>query len=255
MELPGLCPIFTRMSAYPPVPAEVRSAAEKGLDLFKSKVGPKATTYGFTSSADVSRVTLGQGFQVHYVDGDKLRNSSPNSLLGLVAPQKVWEFTVNLDGMPKSFLTIAYEDGEYRVVHFGGDAQDFGMALQNYGDLLAAKGANSQPIVIKAGPAYYLAGTIGSQEFVLPAVSSAKAEMVGGMSYSEMRPANEVVQYLQKIQRESVPGRRGGGADSGIQNATVTASSRNVILIVTLGLCLAGVAGAAAYFRQRWYHR
>lgn len=214
------------------VPAQVQEAAARGLELFKTGAGAQSA-----NAEAAGRVTLGEGFQVHYVDADRLRSASPESLLALVTPQELWEFTVNVDGQAKTFVTIGYEDGEYRIVHFGGNAADFGAAMTNFGQLTAGV----QPTLVKAGPVYYLVGRVGTDEVVLPAVASAEAEL---------RPASELVRYLQQVQQNSVPGQR-GGHDPAVQDGSMS-SPQNRAVLLALGLPLAAIAGAVTVrYRRR----
>jgi hypothetical protein len=83
----------------PGIPPEVEEAAKEGLKEFKDRVGPKPTTFGFADAEQVSQITLGPGYQLHYLlDGDKLRNASGDSLLALVTPIQKWLYTIDVAG-------------------------------------------------------------------------------------------------------------------------------------------------------------
>lgn len=245
-----------------PVPAEVQAAAARGLDQFKAMVGPKAAMVGFADSGEVGRATLGEGFQLHYVDGDRLRSAGgSDSLLALVHPVDAWHFTVDLDGTPKSFLTIAFEDGEYRAVHMGGDAGGYGAALANFRELTAARGVEVDPTLVKIGPALYFVAQLGAEEFVLPA----GADWLGEMDDARLWPAGQVVQMLKERQQNDGPGARGGAVGGpsipvsaadpvDAEAAESPAPSVEVpsrFAAPALGLSIAVIAGAAAVRRRR----
>ncbi|HOR00030.1 MAG TPA: hypothetical protein PLJ35_14530 [Anaerolineae bacterium] len=189
----------------PGIPPEVEEAAKDGLEEFKGRVGPKPAAFGFADAEQVSRVTLAPGYQLHYLlDGDKLRNASGDSLLALVTPIQKWLYTVNVDGASKGFLIIGLENGQYRAVAGGGFTEDYGVALGNFRRLISAEGASVEPTLIQVVTDYYFAAKVGSREFVLPVASSERAQQgfSGGMDYTRLRPARDVVQHLQKVQQD-----------------------------------------------------
>lgn len=199
------------------IPKEVLSAAEQGLTQFRDKVASQPTPYGFTSADEVKRVTLGEGFQVFYVDADKLANATSTAdLLTLADPAQVWEFTLNLDGQPKSYLTIGQENGQYQVVHFGGDAAPLGTALGNFRKFAKEKAENAEPTLVKAGPVYYIVAKIGTQEYVIPAVHPERAGVTGGMDNTQLRAGADIVRHLKAVQKDgaydpTAPVSMGGG--------------------------------------------
>ncbi|NGQ96294.1 hypothetical protein G3578_14100 [Brevibacillus sp. SYP-B805] len=185
------------------IPTEVKQAAEEGLALFQSKVSGNPTSYGYHDASEVKQTTLGEGYQIHYVNGQKLENDNKGSLLDISEAADVWEFTVDLNGQPKSFLTIAFEDGKYRVVEFGGNAAAYGDTMKKF-----KQKTNQKPILVKAGPAFYFVKKSGSDELVLPAVTEKQASILGLDDATSFKPSSEVVKMLKEIQKKN-KGKRG----------------------------------------------
>lgn len=198
------------------LPEEVLSAAKEGLPQFKSMIGKEPSLYGYSDSEELNRIELGEGFRIYYIDSEKLMND-PNSqnLLSLVYPSDAWEFIVTLDGKPKSYLTVAPEDGKYKVVSLGGDATDFGIALENFRRFASEKGGG-EPILVKVGPLYYLTAKIEAAEFVIPNVGPEKAYVADGMDNTRLWEASKVIASLKELQK--TPPRM----KSGVGNTSLT---------------------------------
>ena len=230
------------------IPEEVYLAAQKGISFFKAKVGPHAEKYGFKDIDQVDRVTLGRGFRLHYIGPERLATGRTESLLDLVDPVDAWEYTVDVDGSPQAFLTIGLEDEVYRVVHFGGDATNFGKTYDNFERFVTARSAKTVPTLVKAGPVYYFVGVVANEEVVLPALSEANASQANGMDNTELRSASEVVRYLREQLRGSVEVELGG-----IGSTTARPHDFN-ILALSLGLGLSLAAGAFLISRRHSHH-
>jgi|GEM_PF-5449673 len=252
-----LAPLLVLLWLVPPVhavgsniPAEVQSAATRGLELFKSKTSTQPRLYGFSGAEDVNRTTLGRGFRIYYVDPDKLRSQAqPKSLLAIAYPAEVWEFVVTLDGQPKSFLTIARQDGQYQMVRFGGDATDFDVAAGNFVRFAKERDAAIEPVVVKAGPVHYFTGKFGEQELIV-----AEARTGGGLNgsgdadYTRLRDASEIVKHLQDVQKNTPRGEMSGGGSPSAQSEN---TSRWAQLWAVSGLVMiGGVLGTLHLFRR-----
>jgi len=201
----------TDLAQVADVPPEVEEQAQLGLRMYRSQVGLGAILPGSTGSAEeASRITLERGYRLHYIDPDRLRDASGERLLALVYPAPAWLYAVNVDGVSKGSIIVGLEGKQYKIVSWGGFTEDY-VALSNMRRFMLQEGASAEPTLIQVGPDYYFATQIGTQEFVLPVISPDKASRgwAGGMDYSRLWPATDVVQYLQKVQREAVPGELG----------------------------------------------
>ncbi len=199
------------------VPPEVEEQAQLGLRMYRSQVGPGAILPGATGSAEeAGRITLEQGYRLHHIDADRLRNAFGQSLLALAYPAPAWLYAVNGDGVSRRSIIVGLEGGRYTIVGWGGLTENYSVALGNMRRLMPQDAPGEEPTLIQAGPDYYFAVRAGDQELVLPVVSPdmARRGWAGGMDYSRLWAAADVVRYLQERQRQqAVPGQRGGEID------------------------------------------
>lgn len=190
------------------LPSDVLKAEEEGLSFFKTKVSQNPQQFGFNSVDEVNKVTLGEGFNVLFLNQEKLKSKETDSLLELTDASTMYEFAVELDGKAKTFLTIGLEDGAYKVVHFGGNAQVFGDTFKKFKDLNKTL---RKPALVKIGSSYCFVDKTNAHELVLPAVSSAHAESLGGMDNSVMKQSKDLVKYLKAMQKNSKGDKTRGG--------------------------------------------
>jgi len=183
------------------VPNEVYIAATKGLDTFKTVVSQRPSDYGFASQSEVEQVTIGKGFKIYYINPEKLKSSDGSSLTDLSMDSNTWEFLILLNGKPKSFMTIGIEEGQYKVVHFGGDASVFGHTLENYNMKAKEKNIISSAQLLKSGLVYYFVAKDNGKEYILPAIPPEKAKSFGNMDNSNFKTSNEVITYLKGVQK------------------------------------------------------
>lgn len=190
------------------IPEEVFTVANDGVELVKSKMMSDPGRWGFTSVNEINRLILGEGFQVNYIDGYKLSTSSGKSITELIAANIIdtWEFTLDMDGISKVFLTVAFEDGAYRVVHFGGNAEQFGIARKNFESLTNDKGLTVKPTLISIGSTYYWATLINDEEFALPVITNNDSSKIIS---NNLQPASVIIEILKDIQKNIKSGERG----------------------------------------------
>lgn len=112
------------------IPAEVLEVAESGVTMLQSHMSSNPEKWGFQSVDEIENLILGKGYYVNFIDFEKLENFSGDKISDLFASDmfEKWEFTLDLNGIPKVFLTVGYEDGAYRIIHYGGNAESFGIA-------------------------------------------------------------------------------------------------------------------------------
>ncbi len=229
------------------IPQDVLTVANDGVESVKAKMAGDPKRWGFTDVDEIKQLTLGEGLRVNYIDGNKLSKASDKSIIALIDADKIetWEFTLDLDGNPKIFLTVAFEDGAYRVVRFGGNAEMFGAAKNNFKSLTNDKGATVKPTLLSVGPTYYLAATIDNNEFVLPVISDSSTDK---RVTNELKPASEIIENLKNIQQNSVESGRGGSI-SGITPVTMSADN-HTSLIITLVVGAALIATVVLLVRR-----
>ncbi|MHB9144970.1 MAG: hypothetical protein ACYC5Y_06495 [Symbiobacteriia bacterium] len=207
--------VRTAQAVDSPVPTEVLNAANTALTMFKDKVSAEPNLYGFRTVAEVQSVTLGVGLRIHYFDVAKLRDAGVARLSATLQPTDAWEFTADVNGQPRAFLTIAKEDGAYRLGGFGGDARDYGTALVNFGRLTSAKGAAAEPTLLEYQGLHYLTANLGNEDVVLAEIQPdrARAGFAGGMDNTKLRAGEEMLAIARgNLGRDqgSIPVRAGG---------------------------------------------
>lgn len=239
--------IFAESSA---IPQDVLTVANDGVKFVKTKMESNPERWGFSDVNEVNRLTLGEGFRVNYIGSDKLSKASGNSLAELIDPNiiETWEFTLDLDGNPKVFLTVAFENGAYQVVHFGGNADSFGIAKSNFKSLANDKGVTSKPTLISAGKTYYFLSELNDEELILPVKSGSNASIKDN---DQLRPASEIINELKDIKKDSAEGTRRGGSTSNIASTTTIGSKSNSIMYLTIAIGLALVAAIVVLTRRR----
>ena len=117
------------------VPEEVFIFAKnEGLQVFKELVSDEPTDFGFNNLAEVSKVELGEGFLVHYIDPKKLKEvktSKEKNIHLLKKDSTEWDFLILLDGKAISSLTIESLDNQtYEVKKVGGSPDYLEKALK-----------------------------------------------------------------------------------------------------------------------------
>lgn len=97
----------------------VSFANTEGLSLIKEGLSKDPEGYGYANDTEIGEITVGEGMQIHFIDGAKLMEAS-DSLLETVTPQESWEFLILSNGVPKSKMVIQKDsNGSYQVNEFG----------------------------------------------------------------------------------------------------------------------------------------
>jgi len=192
------------------IPQEIMRAAEEGLIKVKARLNAVRNLegWGFNNVEEVNRLTLGEGFRINYLDGDKLRQYQGKSLIELINPKifETWRFNLHLDGIPKTFMQIGLRDGKYQYVGMGGKAEEFNNAITKLKRLTNEKGVSSKPILFSTGNYFYLIEIIDNEEFVMPIKWSSYDKET---NYDKLIPASEIIEKQQEIQKNWVEGEVG----------------------------------------------
>lgn len=118
------------------LPDAVQKVAEDNFDKALAKVSDDPESWGFDSKDDLSHATLGDGILVHFIgSGILAENGGPflssyedNSIY------PIWSFTIDIEGIPKTFLEVGTDDGglTYYLFGFGGNAKWFSSAQDQF---------------------------------------------------------------------------------------------------------------------------
>ncbi len=111
------------------IPIEVRAAAEEGLKKLAIIVSNDLEKFEFSEN-DLDGIKLQKGYEVYFIDKDKFEKEE--KLEKMLFKSNMWEFVVECNGSPKTFLTVGLEDGEYKMLHFGGDSKEFQQKTNEY---------------------------------------------------------------------------------------------------------------------------
>jgi hypothetical protein len=115
-------------------------AARQDLPKWLNSIRADYLTYGFKDEGELNIATLGNPNEVYLLDPLTARSYQPGQRIGsLIRAKQQWEFPVLVRGESRGILTVAYFEGRWQAVEFGGLA--FGqkmIALQEH--LMSAPG-------------------------------------------------------------------------------------------------------------------
>jgi hypothetical protein len=100
---------------------EVKLAAMKGLKPFLDALPPEYySRYGFISNRKVSRVSLGEPFQIHTITPDKINAYDPKEdIFSVISSKNIWLFPVLAEEKAQMLLTVARVKGRWKAVALG----------------------------------------------------------------------------------------------------------------------------------------
>lgn len=114
------------------IPVDVKVAADEGLKTLVQMVSSNPDKFEFTSD-ELDNIKVKIGYNVFVIDKDKFIKE--DKLEKMLYKTDMWEFVVECNGHPKTFLTVGFEDGKYRMVHFGGNSKYFVDKITEYNNL------------------------------------------------------------------------------------------------------------------------
>jgi hypothetical protein len=225
----------------------VSFAKTEGLTLIKEGLTKDPEGYGYANEAEISEITVGEGMQIHFIDGAKLRAAS-DSLIETVTPQENWEFLILSNGVPKSKMVIQkVSTGSYQVTEFGGNSDTLAYAIQS----LQAEGEVSEPTLIRERDEYIAAFKKDNQELIIAPQQASSAESKGLTSNSEPQAPEHLVDVLQTMQNDSSDDEQDG---SGTIAFTYDADNNNQqtrYITICAIIALVAVFLIWAYLRRR----
>lgn len=138
-------------SEYTDIPLEVEKEAQEALSWVGDTVLSDKDKWGLDESLSEKDLSLGQGVKVNYLNTERLEKKTPNTLSSVIADDSdvTWLYTIDANGVALIYLEIGYENGECKVLQYGGDASTYGK-LRN--ELIKKYGR--QNIVVLNGGSY-----------------------------------------------------------------------------------------------------
>lgn len=235
--------LSTPAIAAAPIPDGVEAEALRGLESFKRDAANRPAAYGSADATEVQKATLGSALQIHRVKWKDVQAANEGSLLSITTPISAWKFVVEVDGQPRTALTIALEGDRYQMVSYGGHGPEYGFAVRDFVRMTGGRDhAQVKPVLVEDG-ILFLVGKVGTEELVLSDQPPARAAHAGGVPNDQLKPAREAVKYLKEIQAKPSPGLLSGVAPAHTpETATSNATNRIVPLgmLALLGAVLTG---------------
>lgn len=215
------------------IPSQVKEAAEQGLKSFLVDATQSPSDFGYDDANEVSKAQLGEGNKLYTIDKNLLSNNS-ESLIDYAIETGAWLFTIDVDNVPKNYLTVGFEDGAYKVVQVGGNAESYGLAKSR----ITTEYGKSQ--VIQAGSAYYFLAKSSNKDVILSSVPDNKASQFRALGNGEYKTTNDVLNFLNN-QRSS----ENDNLRSGSNMASPAKKPINDTIWLITGIAVIGIA---AYF-------
>ncbi|MEK4483702.1 MULTISPECIES: hypothetical protein [Paenibacillus] len=225
----------------------VSFASTEGLTLIKEGLSKDPEGYGYANDAEISEITIGEGMQIYFIDGAKLKQAS-NSLIETVIPQEIWEFLVLSSGVPKSKMIIQKDStGPYQVTEFGGNPDTLAYVIQS----LHAEGAVSEPTLIRERDEYIAAFKKDNQELIIAPQQASAAESKGLPSNLEPHTPEHLIEVLQTMQNDSSDDEQDGSGT--LASAYYADDNNHLTRSITISAIIALVAVFLiwAYLRRR----
>ncbi|MEC0167690.1 hypothetical protein [Paenibacillus graminis] len=215
--------------------------------MIKEGLSKDPEGYGYVNKAEISEITVGEGMQIHFIDGAKLKAAS-DSLLDTVTPQENWEFLVLLNGLPKSKMVIQKDaNGAYQVTEFGGNPNTLAYAIH----ALQVVGEVTEPTLIRERDEYIAAFKEGNQEFIIAPQPASSADSKGLTSNPDPQSPEHLIDVLQAMQSDtSDDGKDGAGTIASAYYAEDNNQLTKPIIISAI-IALAAVFLIWTYLRRR----
>ncbi|OME17171.1 hypothetical protein BSK60_06645 [Paenibacillus odorifer] len=238
-----------------PLPAWAQAVAEdvisfankEGLTLIREGLSKDPKGYGYSNEAEISKITVGEGMQIHFIDGAKLRQAS-NSLIETVTPQEIWEFLILSGGIPKSKMIIQKDsNGSYQVTEFGGNPDTLAYTIQS----LQAEVEGSEPTLIRERDEYIAAFKKDNQELIIVPQQASSAEAKGLTTNLEPQTPEHLIDVLQTMQNDSSDDEQDGSET--LTSAYYADDSNHLTRSITISAIIALVAlfVIRSYLRRR----
>lgn len=235
------------------VPLDVETyAAQEGLPLAKKLLALAPADIGLSNAEEVNQLTLGPGLQLHTISPAKLESSDATSLLEMTEPQQEWEFVVEKDGKPVTFLLIASKNGHLEFKRVGGKSEGF---WDTWNQFEHYSEAQVEPTLVVSNQVQYLVGTIDEQEVAFSDLANSAIKSVSIMA-QPFTPASDIAKTLKKefennrnSQKQAEP--QFGAAVGAVSTEAPTATEGHPLLLTAGGVGLLGMLGLGVFAIRR----
>lgn len=240
------CTCIMNVAAAETIPQEVRCIAADAYETAKKKIESHPKQYNLKGLRDC-QITLGEGYEIRYVDGDILSKRQNLSAKDLIDSDMIrnWRFTVDVNGIPKTYITVGIENGAYKLIGYG-DTTDAYSIARKQAEVMEESTGIEKELFQFGGKFYFVVG-----ENVIPVENSATEGVVGSASTWSMKNeeaymhVDEWIDGMLKEQSTYIQGER-----SGISEEVSTQNSlRNKVLVLIL--CVSVVGGIVIWLQRK----
>lgn len=223
------------------IPAEVLDKAEKSVDIIKNHCLGNPEQWGFANESEIKSLEFGQGYIVKCVDKDEIQKATGKSVDEIVDENiyDSWLFTLDLNGVPRFFFTVGYEDEQCRLVGFGGNATRFGKTRLLLESQVQDNSISVSNKIIKIGVDYYFVVNKEQEEYIVPVIEEYSDSDVRMMSENDISiiETPEFVEMLRKDIDTTSEGERAGSPINGLSTKKSTkASLIKKITVITISV-------------------
>lgn len=236
-------------SEYTDIPLEVEKEAQEALSWVGNTVLSDKDKWGLDESLSEKDLSLGQGVKVNYLNTERLEKKTPNTLSGVIADDSdvTWLYTIDANGVALIYLEIGYENGECKVLQYGGDASTYGK-LRNE---LIKKYGRQNIVVLNGGP---YNSFVYKEDDVLKVLSENTEDQKNLLTYTNTNDVdlktfsvamNATIQANEIINKDEMH-YGDGGILSKSETAQYVTQSTNSNLFILLGVGILALVGSCA---------
>lgn len=233
-------------SEYTDIPLEVEKEAQKALSWVGDTVLSDKDKWGLDESLSEKDLSLGQGVKVNYLNTEQLEKKTPNTLSSVIADDSdvTWLYTIDANGVALIYLEIGYENGECKVLQYGGDASTYGKLR----DELIKKYGRQNIVVLNGGPYNYF---VYKEDGVLKVLSENTEDQKNLLTYTNTNDVdlktfsvamNATIQANEIINKDEMH-YGDGGILSKSETAQYVTQSNHSNLFILLGVGILAILG------------
>ncbi|HLU22754.1 MAG TPA: hypothetical protein VKZ77_09775 [Bacillaceae bacterium] len=232
-----------------PIPKEIEQfATSSAINLFKEIVSEDPEGYGFNDINEVENVTLGPGYQLYAIDGERLKDDKYKKMSEISYETTIYEYIVYSKGVPKSFITISTDDKGVFLSSAGGIASGIEKTLNSFNSLSVNLNESKHEIfVVHYGVSdkYFILKTKDKEEIIPFSPNGENKAEINGKVYSSEQIVDHIRNENEKY-KDAEPGLTGNlGSIAPIQK------KNNYILIGSISLGIALFATLLFYIIPR----
>ncbi|MHA6480801.1 hypothetical protein ACX1C1_02490 [Paenibacillus sp. strain BS8-2] len=232
-------------AAFASVPNHVEEFAKhEGLKKFKEILSEDPSSlmdYGYSDIDELDRAELGEGFQVHIIDPEKLQKANASTeIQSIIKKTDQWEYIVLVDGFPKSLLGVGIENGKWSVTKAGGYALDLAKSY----DEMTALNPKEKPILFYAQGIPIFLSKKDNTEIISTELLANNSKLLPNITDSNLSTAQALISNLQLIQSSPNQNEDSGGK---IASSITVNNEQSTVKVITISAIVALMAAFVIY--------